>query len=31
MMWILTIAVVVTTATDLLYGILNPAIRVNHA
>jgi len=31
MMWILTIAVVVTTLTDLLYGILNPAIRVNHA
>ena len=31
MMWILTIAVVVTTATDLLYGLLNPAIRVNHA
>ena len=31
MMWILTIAVVVTTLTDLLYGVLNPAIRVNHA
>jgi peptide/nickel transport system permease protein len=31
MMWILTIAVVMTTLTDLLYGILNPAIRVNHA
>jgi peptide/nickel transport system permease protein len=31
MMWILTIAVVVNTATDLLYGVLNPAIRVTHA
>lgn len=31
MMWILTLAVVVNTATDLLYGVLNPAIRVNHA
>jgi peptide/nickel transport system permease protein len=31
MMWILTIAVMVNTATDLLYGVLNPAIRVTHA
>jgi len=31
LMWILTIAVVVTTITDLLYGVLNPAIRVTHA
>ena len=31
MMWILTLAVVVNTATDLLYGVLNPAIRVSHA
>jgi len=31
MMWILTLAVAVNTATDLLYGVLNPAIRVNHA
>jgi peptide/nickel transport system permease protein len=31
MMWILTLAVVVNTATDLLYGVLNPAIRVTHA
>jgi len=31
MMWILTLAVVVNTVTDLLYGVLNPAIRVTHA
>lgn len=31
MMWILTLAVVVNTTTDLLYGVLNPAIRVTHA
>ena len=31
MMWILTLAVVVNTATDLLYGVLNPAIKVTHA
>jgi peptide/nickel transport system permease protein len=31
MMWLLTLAVVVNTATDLLYGVLNPAIRVSHA
>ena len=32
MMWILTLAVVINTATDLLYGVLNPSIRVaNHA
>jgi peptide/nickel transport system permease protein len=30
MMWILTLAVVINTITDLLYGVLNPAIRVNH-
>ena len=30
MMWILTLAVVINTATDLLYGVLNPAIRVTH-
>ncbi len=29
MMWILTLAVVINTATDLLYGVLNPAMRVN--
>ena len=28
MLWILTLAVVINTATDLLYGVLNPAIRV---
>ena len=28
MMWILTLAVVINTATDLLYGVLNPAMRV---
>jgi peptide/nickel transport system permease protein len=32
MLWILTLAVVINTATDLLYGVLNPAIRVaSHA
>ena len=31
LMWILTLAVVVTTVTDVLYGVLNPAIRVTHA
>src|SRR5829696_530129 len=32
MMWILTLAVVINTATDLLYGVLNPSIRVaSHA
>jgi peptide/nickel transport system permease protein len=32
MMWILTLAVVINTVTDLLYGVLNPAIRVkSHA
>ncbi len=31
MMWILTLAVVINTVTDLLYGVLNPAIRVTHA
>lgn len=32
MMWILTLAVLVNTVTDLLYGVLNPAIRVtSHA
>lgn len=30
MMWILTLAVVINTVTDLLYGVLNPAIRVTH-
>jgi peptide/nickel transport system permease protein len=30
MMWILTLAVVINTATDLLYGVLNPAIRVTN-
>ncbi|RHW27491.1 ABC transporter permease [Nocardioides immobilis] len=30
MMWILTLAVVINTITDLLYGVLNPAIRVTH-
>ena len=29
MMWILTLAVAINTATDLLYGVLNPAMRVN--
>jgi peptide/nickel transport system permease protein len=28
MLWILTLAVVINTVTDLLYGVLNPAIRV---
>ena len=31
LMLILTLAVVINTVTDLLYGVLNPAIRVNHA
>jgi peptide/nickel transport system permease protein len=32
LMWILVLAVVINTVTDLLYGVLNPAIRVaNHA
>jgi peptide/nickel transport system permease protein len=32
MMWILTLAVVINSATDLLYGVLNPSIRVaSHA
>jgi peptide/nickel transport system permease protein len=31
MMLILTLAVVINTVTDLLYGVLNPAIRVTHA
>jgi peptide/nickel transport system permease protein len=30
MLWILTLAVAINTATDLLYGVLNPAIRVTH-
>ena len=32
LIWILTLAVVINTVTDLLYGVLNPAIRVtSHA
>jgi peptide/nickel transport system permease protein len=32
MLWILTLAVLINTVTDLLYGMLNPAIRVtSHA
>jgi peptide/nickel transport system permease protein len=32
MMWIVTLAVLINTATDLLYGVLNPSIRVaSHA
>ncbi len=32
LIWILTLAVLINTATDLLYGVLNPAIRVtSHA
>jgi peptide/nickel transport system permease protein len=31
LMWILALAVVINTVTDLLYGVLNPAIRVTHA
>jgi peptide/nickel transport system permease protein len=31
LMLILTLAVVINTITDLLYGVLNPAIRVTHA
>jgi ABC-type dipeptide/oligopeptide/nickel transport system permease component len=31
-MWILALAVIINTATDLLYGVLNPSIRVtSHA
>jgi peptide/nickel transport system permease protein len=30
MLWILTLAVVINTVTDLLYGVLNPAIRVTN-
>ena len=31
-LWILTLAVLINTVTDLLYGVLNPAIRVtSHA
>ena len=29
LMWILILAVVINTVTDLLYGVLNPAIRVS--
>jgi peptide/nickel transport system permease protein len=29
MLWILTLAVVINTATDLLYGVLNPAMKVS--
>ena len=29
MLWILTLAVVINTVTDLLYGVLNPAIRAS--
>ena len=28
LMWILILAVLINTVTDLLYGVLNPAIRV---
>jgi peptide/nickel transport system permease protein len=32
LMWILALAVIINTATDLLYGVLNPSIRVtSHA
>jgi peptide/nickel transport system permease protein len=31
LLWILTLAVLINTVTDLLYGVLNPAIRVTHA
>ena len=32
LIWILTLAVLINTVTDLLYGVLNPAIRVtSHA
>jgi peptide/nickel transport system permease protein len=31
LMWILTLAVVINTITDLLYSVLNPAIRMTHA
>lgn len=30
LMWILVLAVVINSVTDLLYGVLNPAIRVTH-
>jgi peptide/nickel transport system permease protein len=30
MLWILTLAIVINTATDLLYSVLNPAIRVTN-
>jgi peptide/nickel transport system permease protein len=30
LMWILLLAVVINTVTDLLYGVLNPAIRVTN-
>jgi len=30
LMWILVLAVVINTVTDLLYGVLNPAIRVTN-
>jgi peptide/nickel transport system permease protein len=30
LMWILILAVVINTVTDLLYGVLNPAIRVTN-
>jgi len=30
MLWILTLAVVINTVTDLLYGVFNPAIRVTN-
>lgn len=30
LMWILLLAVLINSVTDLLYGVLNPAIRVNH-
>ncbi|HET7734785.1 MAG TPA: ABC transporter permease [Nocardioidaceae bacterium] len=29
MLWILTLAVAINTATDLLYGVLNPAMKVS--
>jgi peptide/nickel transport system permease protein len=29
MLWILTLAVLINTATDLLYGVLNPAVKVS--
>jgi peptide/nickel transport system permease protein len=30
LMWILILAVLINTVTDLLYGVLNPAIRVTN-